>query len=352
MSDADIANDLRARVLLAVAEQTPLRLHGGNSKAFYGHPAQGAALDLSGHRGVISYEPTELVLTARCGTPLGEIEQLLAEHRQMLACESPQFGGHATIGGTVATGLAGPRRPWGGAPRDLVLGVKVLDGRGQILRFGGQVMKNVAGYDVSRLMAGAHGTLGALLEVSLKVLPMPAVEHTLVLELTYTQALARMRELAIGPAPLSGACHLDGRLYLRLSGNAAGVAAWRERIGGSDGDNSFWHALRDHDLDFFAGPAPLWRLSLPPASARLECEQQTLLDWAGAQRWVRSEHSAEQIRAEVAKLGGHAILFRHGDPQIPIFHPLDPIQMRIQQGLRQALNPYGILNPGRLAPAA
>ena len=348
MSDRDIAQDLAKQVRDAAERRQPLRLVGLDSKASYGHAVQGEALHLSAHRGITSYEPTELVLSARAGTPIPDIEAALAANGQMLAFEPPGFSGTASLGGAMASGLGGPRRPWGGAPRDLMLGMTLLDGRGRILHFGGEVMKNVAGYDLSRLMAGALGTLGALLEVSIKVLPAPKVERSLVLNLSRDRALQLMREVARQPAPLSGACHLDDRLYLRLSGNAASVAAWEKQIGGDGGAGTgFWLDLRDHGLAFFDSDRPLWRLSLPPATPRLDCEQQVLTDWAGAQRWVYSSSSATEIRDEVAKAGGHAILFRHGDGKTPVFHPLDPVRERLQRGLKEVFDPHGILNPGR-----
>ena len=353
MDGQDIARQLAERVGEAHRARRPLRLVGLGSKAFYGHRVAGEPLELGGHRGIVRYEPTELVLTARGGTPLSEVEAALAENGQMLAFEPPAFAGTATLGGAVASGLAGPRRPWGGAPRDLLLGVTLLDGQGRILHFGGEVMKNVAGYDLSRLMAGALGTLGVLLELSIKVLPAPKVERSLVLGLDRDRAVARMRELARQPVPLSAACHLDDRLYLRLSGNASSVAAWEEQIGGDAADGSdFWRDLRDHRLPFFDNDRPLWRLSVPPATPRLDCEQQVLTDWAGAQRWVYSDHGAEAIRAQVAKAGGHAILFRHGDDDgTSVFHPLDSVRERLHRGIKQTFDPAGILNPGRLYPS-
>ncbi len=352
MADHDISGDLSGQVRDAAERRQALRLVGHGSKAFYGHAVDGEALELAGHRGIVSYEPTELVLTARAGTPVPEIESLLSESGQMLAFEPPGFAGTATLGGAIACGLGGPRRPWGGAPRDLLLGVRLLDGRGRILRFGGEVMKNVAGYDLSRLMAGALGTLGALLEVSIKVLPAPKVERSLTLALPRDRAMALMRELARQPAPLSAACHLDDRLHLRLSGNASSVAAWEKQIGGEGvAGNEFWRDLRDQRLPYFDSQRPLWRLSVPPATPRLDCEQEVLTDWAGAQRWVYSRYSGDEIRAEVAKVNGHAILFRHGDGKTPVFHPLDPVRERLQRGLKQVFDPHGILNPGRQYPA-
>jgi glycolate oxidase FAD binding subunit len=348
MGDRDISQELAEQVRGAADRRQPLRLVGLDSKGFYGHPVKGEPIQLSAHRGITSYEPTELVLSARAGTPIPELEAALAANGQMLAFEPPGFSATASLGGAIASGLSGPRRPWGGAPRDLMLGMTLLDGRGRILHFGGEVMKNVAGYDLSRLMAGALGTLGALLEVSIKVLPAPKVEHSLVLNLSRDRALQLMRELARQPVPLSGACHLDDRLYLRLSGNATSVAAWAKQIGG-DGvaGTGFWDDLRDHRLVYFESERPLWRVSLPPATPRLDCEHQSLTDWAGAQRWIYSSNSAVEIRDEVAKAGGHAILFRHGDDKIPVFHPLDSVRERLHRGLKQTFDPFAILNPGR-----
>jgi len=348
VDDNDVSAALAEQVRRAADAKSPLRIKGFDSKAFLGHAADDQTLDVTPHRGIVRYEPTDLVMTVRAGTPLAEIEQVLADNGQMLAFEPPQFGEQGSIGGAIASGLGGPRRPWGGAPRDLLLGVTVLDGRGRILHFGGEVMKNVAGYDLSRLMAGAFGTLGVLLEVSIKVLPAPGVERNLVLHLPRDRAVKLMRELARQPAPLSGACHLEDRLYLRLSGNAASVAAWERQIGGDGGEGgSFWQQLRNHSLRFFEREHPLWRLSVAPATPRLSCEHETLTDWAGAQRWVRTDLSATELRREVEKVGGHAILFRHGDQETPVFHPLDKVRERIHRGLKGKFDPVGILNPGR-----
>jgi glycolate oxidase FAD binding subunit len=346
---ADIAAQLQERVRAAVADRQPLRLHGGDSKAFFGNPVQGEPLDLSGHSGIVSHEPTELVLTARAGTPLLEIEQRLAEQGQMLSFEPPHFAGGATLGGAVASGLGGPRRPWGGAPRDLVLGTRVLDGEGRILGFGGQVMKNVAGYDVSRLLAGSLGTLGVLLEVSVKVLPAPQLTRTLILQSDRDQAVTRMRELARQPVPLSGACHLHDRLYLRLSGSEASIRAWTRRIGGEVAaeHNTFWQRLRDHQLDFFQRDRPLWRLSLAAATPRLACEQEVLTDWAGAQRWVYTDLPADKVRAELAQHKGHAQLFRNAGTSA-CFQDLAPLMLTLHRRLRQRFDPHGIFNPGRI----
>ena len=351
MSDATAA--LQQAVKQASADRSPLQLHGSDSKGFYGNTVQGQALDLTQHQGIVSYEPTELVLTARCGTSLQEVEALLRENGQYLSFDPPRFQGQGTLGGAIAAGLGGPGRPWGGAPRDVLLGVKLLDGKGQVLRFGGEVMKNVAGYDVSRLMAGALGTLGILLEVSLKVLPRPLERDTLVLEMNRARAIARLRELCRQAIPVDGACHYNGQLYLRLSGSHASIKAWRQRIGGESlaEHSTFWQRLRDHDLSHFRKQGTLWRLSLPPATATLACEQDSLLDWAGAQRWLVSSLPAAQIREQVRISGGHAEVFRRGPDQTAPFQAMSEPLLALHRRLKQRFDPDGILNPGRLFDA-
>lgn len=343
---ADQSGVLQKNVEQAIAETTRFRLQGGGSKAFYGDPIEAEPLNVANNNGIINYEPTELVITARCGTPLAEIEQALHANHQMLAFEPPHFAGNATLGGAIASGLAGPARPWGGAPRDSLLGIKLLDGQAQIMNFGGQVMKNVAGYDVSRLMAGAKGTLGILLEASIKILPAPSHHITQTLEISRKDALALMRELARKPAPLRGACHFDGQLYLRLSGNSASVSSWQAKIGGETlSDNKFWQQLRDHQLAFFNNTAPLWRLSLPAATPTLSIEKESLTDWAGAQRWLYSEASAREIRDEAARHNGHAEIFRNSPSTVSAFHPLSPLHQKLQQRLKQQFDPHGLFNP-------
>ncbi len=347
-ADADRTEGLREAVARAFADDTPLRIVGGDSKAFFGRRATGQALDVSGHRGTVAYEPSELVLTARAGTPLTEVETLLAGERQMLPFEPPHFGPGATLGGTIACGLSGPRRPYAGAARDFVLGVQVVNGRGEVLRFGGQVMKNVAGYDVSRLMVGALGTLGVLLEVSVKVLPAPAREVTLVLEADAPSAIETMNRLAGRPLPLTAACHAEGRLYLRLSGSESGVEAARSALGGETADGGFWETLREQQLPFFAGEGPLWRLSVPPTTPPLDLPGPMLLDWGGAQRWSRTDAGEARVRQVAGSAGGHATLFRGGHRDADVFHPLAPSLAALHRRLKAAFDPAGVLNPGRL----
>ncbi len=349
--DTDQRDALQARVREAMDSHTPLRIAGSGSKAFLGQPVRGEPLDVTGHRGIVSFEPTELVVTARAGTPLTELEATLAEANLCLPFEPPRFGPDATLGGTVATGLAGPRRPWSGSVRDHVLGATLLTGKGDILHFGGEVMKNVAGYDVARLMCGAFGTLGVLLDISLKVLPRPAARETRVLEMPAGEALETLQRLAREPLPLTGAVHVDGRLHLRFEGSEAGVAAGARHAGGDilDDDEAFWFAIREQMHPFFAGNMTLWRLSLPPATPLAAMDEPMLIDWGGAQRWLRSEREAQAIRAEAEATGGHATAFRHA-PEGEIFHPLPPAALQLHLRLKEVFDPFGLLNYGRLYP--
>lgn len=348
--DNEISAELADTVLEAVRTREPLDIQGGGSKAFYGRHRTGRRVTLIEHRGVVSYEPTELVLTARCGTPMTELERLLARHGQMMAFEPPHFGANATVGGAVACGVSGPRRPYAGAARDFVLGTRVLNGKGKIVAFGGQVMKNVAGYDVSRLMTGAMGTLGILLEVSIKVLPLPPSETTLVFEMDAGQAIETMSRWGAQPLPLSAACH-DGRhLYVRLSGTETGVGAARQTLGGEAAADDMWTPLREHRLEFFAGDAPLWRVSVPPGTPPLDLPGSWLLDWAGAQRWLRTPAEERRVRQTAAEAGGHASLFRGGDREGMVFHPLSQPLSLLHRRLKAAFDPEGIFNPERMYP--
>ena len=348
---SDLTEQLRERVLAAAVDKTPLRIRGGGSKDFYGNPPTGELLDTTAHAGLVAYEPTELVVTVRAGTRLAELEAALAEQGQMLAFEPPHFG-EATVGGCVAAGLSGPRRATAGSVRDFVLGVKLLDGKGEILNFGGQVMKNVAGYDVSRLMAGALGTLGLMLEVSLKVLPKPHAEATLRLELPQDKAIEAMNRWGGQPLPISATCWADDRLTVRLSGARAAVAAAREKMGGeavADAE-AFWRGVREQQAGFFSGEAALWRLSLPSKTAPLALPGEQLLEWGGALRWLKPDMPAAQLREAAAQAGGHATLFRGGEKSCGAFQPLPAPLMQIHQNLKRNFDPQGLFNPGRLYP--
>jgi glycolate oxidase FAD binding subunit len=357
---SEVIEQWRERVHAAASGRTALQVRGGGTKAFYGRAPEGELFDTRAYRGVVSYEPTELVVTVCAGTPLAELEKQLAERNQMLAFEPPHFGADATVGGCVAAGLSGPRRATAGALRDFVLGVKILDGRGEVLSFGGQVMKNVAGYDVSRVIAGSLGTLGLILEVSLKVLPKPVAETTLRFSMTEAEAIDRLNVWGGQPLPLSASAWRDGVLRVRLSGAQAAVRAAERTLGGdamaAAAAESFWRGLREQEDEAFFGPLAsdangdgvLWRLSLPSSAAPLKLPGRQLIEWGGALRWLRSDASADSIRERVASLGGHATLFRGGDRAGAIFHPLPPALMTIHRRLKAAFDPAGIFNPGRL----
>ena len=334
----------------AAARKQPLRIRGGGSKDFYGAESQGEVCDVAGYSGIVAYEPKELVLTVRAGTPLAEVEAALANERQMLAFEPPHFGEAATIGGIVATGLSGPRRPYAGAVRDFVLGTRIVNGKGEDLNFGGRVIKNVAGYDVSRLMAGALGTLGVITEISFKVLPRPPAEATLAFELAQADAIVRANHWAGQPLPLSATAWQDGVLRVRLSGAQTAVAAARLKMGGEEVHEAagYWRELREHRLPFFVPGQPLWRLSVPQTSEPLALAHPQLIEWGGGLRWVSGELDALTVRSTVERAGGHATLFRAGDKSVGVFHPLKPALLKIHRRLKAAFDPAGILNPGRM----
>ncbi len=358
------------RIRAAHENGSPLIIQGGGSKNFYGNADEGEVLSTRGLAGIVDYQPKELVLTARAGTPLADIEALLAEHDQMLAFEPPYFGGSATLGGSIAAGLSGPRRPYAGAARDFVLGVRIVDGSGQPLRFGGQVIKNVAGYDVSRLMVGALGTLGLITEVSLKVLPRAAEELTLQFELDEATAIVRMNEWAGQPLPLSATSWHAGLLSVRLSGAAPAVDAAHAKLGGEALRDAaaFWQRLRDQVTPFF-DRRPLWRLAVKSTTPPLGLGEAQWIEWGGALRWLASEHPAAMLRATARAAGGHATLFR-GEAPSPdrarrmgeganvisnainegVFTPLSPALRAVHRALKLRFDPRGTLNRGRLYP--
>ncbi len=349
MIEMDQTRELQSQVQQALERSQQLVIEGSGSKTFIGNHCNGELLKLDGHCGVINYEPKELVISVRAGTPLALLEETLAGQGQMLAFEPPHFGPGATVGGTVAAGLSGPRRPFAGSARDSVLGVRMINGGGEVLRFGGEVMKNVAGYDLSRLMAGAFGTLGVLLEVSLKVVPRPEKTLTLVQERTPKDALRLMNIWSGQPLPLDGAFHDGMRLCLRLSGAAKAVDSAAERLGGERIPGSgLWQELREQQLAFFNSNKPLWRLSVAPAAPYTELPGKQLMDWAGALRWVSGDVPAAKMHRIAEGLGGHAQLFRGGDPGIEKFHPLNPVVMNLHRRIKQALDPQGIFNIGRI----
>jgi glycolate oxidase FAD binding subunit len=347
----NLSQQLQEQVIAAAADRRCLNITAGNTKTFLGRIPMGDPLDLSSHRGILNYEPKELVITALSGTPLTEIEAALAEQGQMLPFEPPHFGAAATLGGSIAAGLSGPRRPYAGSARDFVLGTRVLNGRGEILRFGGEVMKNVAGYDLSRLMTGAMGTLGVILDVSLKVLPMPAKEITLVSPHLPASALRHFGEWSGKPLPLSAAACDGEKAYIRLSGAATAVDAARKSLGGElleDGDRFWREKIREQGHAFFRGQEPLWRVALPPSTPTDSLPGKCLIDWGGALRWLKTQRPPDEVFETAARMGGHASLFRGGDRQAEIYQPLPTALMGFHTRLKTAFDPQGLFNAGRL----
>ena len=352
--EQDLTNALQEQVQDAVRRRQGVKIKGGNSKEFLARGVRDdlIPLEISGHRGIVNYDPSELVLTARTGTPLSELEDVLAQAGQMLPFEPPHFGAGATLGGTVACNLSGPRRAYAGAARDFVLGTRIINGKGEVLRFGGEVMKNVAGYDVSRLMAGAMGTLGVVLEVSLKVLPRPAASATIVHSCDPDQALKEMNIWAGRPYPISATCYVDGRLYVRLEGTMSSVDSAAGQLGGellTDADK-FWDGVREQRHDFFNNEQTLWRLSVKPTASLFDKSVPWMLEWGGAQRWTTGVVGAAKIREYAAGWGGHAVQFRHADPDVEVFHPLTPGLKAIHERLKLAFDPERIFNPDRYYP--
>jgi glycolate oxidase FAD binding subunit len=345
MPDFDASETLLEQVKQARENATPLRIQGGNTKAFLGREVAGEILDTRAHRGIVSYDPTELVISVRAGTPLSELLAALDAKGQMLPCEPPSFGEGATVGGMIAAGLSGPRRPWSGSVRDFVLGTRVISGLGTHLRFGGEVMKNVAGYDLSRLMVGSYGCLGVLTEVSLKVLPKPRQCLSISLDIDCARALENLAQWGQQPLPISAASHDGQRLYLRLEGGEGSVTAAHQRLGGEPLDSGYWADLNEQRLDFFNEGLALWRLSLPNNLGPLDLPGEQLIDWGGAQRWLKS--AAENIQSRALELGGHATCFSHGVTETP-FQPLTPALLRYHRQLKAQLDPQGLFNPGRM----
>jgi glycolate oxidase FAD binding subunit len=332
----------------AAAEQTLLRIRGSGSKDFYGLALIGDVIDTLALTGIVDYEPTELVMTARAGTPLSEIEKALAAGGQMLAFEPPYFGQNATLGGCIAAGFSGPRRAGAGSARDFVLGVRIVNGLGEDLRFGGQVMKNVAGYDVSRLLTGSFGTLGLITEVSLKVLPIPEEERTLRFALDEAAAIELMNKWAAKPLSLSATCHVDDALYVRLSGASAAVAASHKKLGGDIVEDgvAFWQSVREQTHSLFAGAPALWRFSIKSTTAPLGLGKQ-MIEWNGSLRWIAADLDPSKAFDIANKSGGHATLFRGGNNRNGI-QQFSPGLLAVHKKLKRAFDPHGILGPGRI----
>ncbi len=350
MRAADQTQSIQSVVLDAYKHHKSINIMGGGSKIFYGRKRHGLKLDLSGHQGVIRYHPSELVITARAGTKLVDIQEVLTEQGQMLAFEPPFFTDSATLGGIVACGFSGCRRPFTGAVRDFVLGCRIINGRGELLSFGGEVMKNVAGYDVSRLMVGAMGTLGVLLEVSLKVLPLPQYEMTCSLICTRKEAMKKMLSLALQALPISGLTYDGERLRVRLSGVESAVRAAGKKTGGDieSPDSDYWEKLNEQKLDFFQSDKTVWRISVAADTPELQLEGNWLYDWGGALRWLISDEDAVKVFNCAAAARGHAVRFRAQNQKETVFQPLTGTLRQLNYNVKKAFDPNGILNPFRM----
>ena len=366
---SDISPQLIEQIKTAAAENTKLNIVAGGSKSFLGRKGQGQEINVCDHQGIINYHSEELVLTVRAGTSVAEINQALAEKNQWLSFEPPVFGQRGTMGGTLACNLSGPARPWSGSIRDMVLGVGLINGNGEHLRFGGQVIKNVAGYDASRLQSGAMGTLGIITEISLKVLPKPESSLSLVFQLDGHQALNTMNQIAGQPKPLSAACWLEDKLYLRLSGVRQAIEQtairWIKELPGAgqvlaqdeDQNDQFWQLLREQKLDFFATDKPMWRFSLPSNAPHFLPQANWLIDWGGSQRWLQGEslNSAAKhqwtlsaLQELAIKANGQVGLFRNGDRGNEVFQNQPEALKKLHQRIKNAFDPHGIFNPCRL----
>lgn len=360
----DLTNDFVAQIRDAAAAKAPLNIEGAGSKRWYGNPVVAQrSLATAGHSGIVDYDPAELVLTARCGSTLADIESALAERGQMLPFEPPRYAPESTLGGAIATALSGPGRPFVGGVRDFVLGMHVIDGKGDVLKFGGQVMKNVAGYDVSRLMTGSMGILGLISQVSLKVLPVPVATATLRFELSEAEAIRRVNEWSGKPLPLSASVWEKGILHIRLSGARAAVDSAVEQMGGALLDvssaDALWNELRDQTRHFFRdaermnGGQTLWRLSLPAiapvvAASQIPDADGQLIEWGGSQRWLWSAASGDAIRDAARQMGGHAVRFNNQHSGVETFAQPSAALMAIHRRLKQTFDPHGVFNPGRL----
>lgn len=358
-TSGDLSVALAEQVKSAYANDTVLNIGGGGTKSFLYDNELGEdqceLISISGHQGIIHYEPNELVLTARAGTPLKEIKELLRANKQMLAFEPPSFGDAVTFGGTIACALSGSRRPYTGAARDFVLGVRIINGRGENIHFGGEVIKNVAGYDVSRLMTGAMGTLGILLDISIKVLPAPEVEMTLVQELSPADARKRMIDLAREYLPISGMSYVGKFLSIRLSGTKDTVETISKKIGGEHIHDygTYWKDILEQQHPFFGSGKTLWRLSLPATNSwheiNLKLAGDYLIDWGGALIWFASDDPVEKLFSYAKDRDGHGQVFRNINGSCESRHqPLSASLMRWHKKLKNAFDPKGIFNPGRM----
>ena len=352
MSGNDITETLCETIHAASESGQPLQIDGNHSKAFYSAASTGNPVSSAAYTGIIDYEPSELYITARAGTRLADLEQALHSEQQMLPFEPPHYGKQATLGGTVACGLSGPRRPYSFAMRDCILGTRIINGLGEHIKFGGQVVKNVAGYDVSRVMCGAMGTLGMITEVSLKTIPRPEAEITLAYECTFDDALATMHGQMQSSLPVSASYYENELLYLRFSGIDQVLQKLKLRLGGEQLDNSsgFWHSVREHEREFFNTDKNLWRCSVPANTHALPINGESIMEWNGGLRWYCSDEDPANIFAAIKAAGGHATLFKTSSPTSNRLTEPSAALKKLYLNLKHAFDPNGILNPGRMYP--
>jgi len=342
--------EIQDQVRNAASTSEALCIVGGDSKRGLGREPVGTPVNVSDLAGVVEYQPTELMITVQAGTTISQLQDVLAEKRQMLACETPNYDGKATVGGALACNQSGPSRPWYGSIRDHVLGVRLINGKAEHLRFGGQVMKNVAGYDVSRLQAGAMGTFGILTEVSIKVLPRSEASLTVRQEMDADQAIRTMNKIGMSPGPLTGACWHDGAMLLRVSGPKSVIEASAATLGGEqvDNDAKFWAGLREQTLPFFEGNQDLWKFSVRPTSPHFLSQGDWLIDWGGAQRWLSGWHDHDELDTIAVTSGGEVSRVRGGDRNSEVLPSLTGIRRELLIRMKQAFDPAGVFNPGRL----
>ena len=349
----DISSHLQTQIKTGLDEKTSFFIQGSNSKYFYGNPVNAQSLEVNRHRGILNYHPSELVLTARAGTPLAEIEAELKKNKQCLPFEPPHFGPNATFGGTIASGLAGSARPFSGSVRDAVLGCRIINGQGEILRFGGEVVKNVAGYDVSRLMTGSLGTLGLILDISVKVLPTAPCNLTYIQTLPASDVITTMNTLRRSTLPLSGLAYVENKLHIRLAGTQISLAPTKNTMNGEilANDADFWHSLNEQTHPFFDAKQTLWKFSVPPATHHMALIKESIIDWGGGLYWFFSDAPRDEIDALANTLNGHAVLFRRGEIGKTESHsfPLPPSNMQsLHENIKQAFDPQRLFNPGRM----
>jgi glycolate oxidase FAD binding subunit len=346
---SDNSKNFQQQVEQALKNNTALSIHGARSHHFLlGDYAEAEVIDMTSHHGIIDYQPSELTLTARAGTPLNDIRAALAEQHQRLPTDFPQQRDDATLGGAVAIGHSGSGRPFLGAIRDHVLGVHLLTGSGETVRCGGQVMKNVAGYDVSRLLAGSRGTLGIMLDITLKVLPAPEQQITLAFDMDENAAIRHMNELAGRSLPINACAYVDGQMLLRLEGTQSGIAAAQQKLGAEwlPDSPALWDSLQRQTHEFFTPEQALWRIIVPATAPRLELENehQSLIDWCGGLRWIHADEITQSDFIHISNLGGYLENYRGATPTRPQ-DLMTPRQRDMQQRIQRAFDPANIFNP-------